>query len=321
MNVLFITSTRIGDAVLSTGLLRRIVESSPGASLTVACGPLPAPLFQAVPGLERIVVLTKKRGSRHWLGLWRCAVPTRWDMVVDLRGSAIAWTLWARRRHVLRPARGAVHRVRHIAGLLGLENDPPAPLVWTDDETRREAAALVPPGAPVLGLGPTANWPGKEWPIERYVEAVGRLTGPGGAFEGARVAVFGAPDERARARPLIAALPAERCIDLVGALDLPTAHACLERCRFYIGNDSGLMHLAAAAGTPTLGLFGPSRDELYAPWGEHCAVVRTERSYDEIAGAADFDGKSTVSHMHDLSVDRVVAAAEALWRRRAAAAA
>ena len=73
------------------------------------------------------------------------------------------------------------------------------------------------------------------------------------------------------AAPLLAALPA--AIDLCGRLTIPEAAACLARCALYVGNDSGLMHLAAASGTPTLGLFGPTPVAEYAPAGRCAAAV------------------------------------------------
>ena len=100
-----------------------------------------------------------------------------------------------------------------------------------------------------------------------------------------------------------------------------TAHVCLRRCAFYVGNDSGLMHLAAAAGIPTLGLFGPSREELYGPWGEHSAVVRTAVPYEDLVGGPDYDHRTTGSLMDSLTVDAAEAAARALWRRSAGQAA
>ena len=60
---------------------------------------------------------------------------------------------------------------------------------------------------------------------------------------------------------------------MAGRLSLAEAAACLARCRLFVGNDSGLMHLAAAAGTPTLGLFGPSLASEYAPSGRCAAAV------------------------------------------------
>ncbi len=61
MHILFVTATRIGDAVLSTGLLSHLVERFPGARLVIAAGPVAAPLFEAVPGLDELLVLRKRR--------------------------------------------------------------------------------------------------------------------------------------------------------------------------------------------------------------------------------------------------------------------
>ena len=91
MRILLVTATRIGDAVLSTGLLAHVIERFPGARLTIAAGPVAAPLFEAVPGLDDLLVLKKRRGGLHWLPLYARAVVRRWDLVVDLRGSAIGF--------------------------------------------------------------------------------------------------------------------------------------------------------------------------------------------------------------------------------------
>jgi len=148
-----------------------------------------------------------------------------------------------------------------------------------------------------------------------FARLVERLTAPGGILPAARVAVFAAAGERDQAAPVLASVPDSRRIDLVGAVDLPQAAACLERCALFVGNDSGLMHLAAAAGTRTLGLFGPSPEDRYAPWGPGAAFVRTRESYKELVEAPGFDHRRTGTLMDGLSVDAAVEAAEALWRR------
>jgi ADP-heptose:LPS heptosyltransferase len=165
-----------------------------------------------------------------------------------------------------------------------------------------------------LALGPTANWPRKAWAADRFADIARRLTGSGGILPGGRVAVLGGPDERDAAKPAIDALPG--CIDLVGRVDLLTAYACLKRCAFYVGNDSGLMHLAAAACIPTLGLFGPSKEELYAPWGPLAAAVRTPLRYDELLlSEPGYDRFAPGSLMNGLTVDTVERAARDLWQR------
>src|SRR5207344_2403697 len=84
--ILFITATRIGDAVLSSGLIKRLADEIPEARFTIVAGPLAAPLFAHVPGLDRLIVFEKSRTGGHWFELWRKVRRTRWGLVVDLRG-------------------------------------------------------------------------------------------------------------------------------------------------------------------------------------------------------------------------------------------
>lgn len=313
--ILFITATRIGDAVLSTGVLGALHDRFPEARFTIAAGPAAAPLFAEMPRLDRLIVLRKGPLARHWWRLWLQTVTTPWSLIVDFRRSAMRYLLFSRRRLVIGPDRPGVHKLVQAAAMLGLEDAPPRPRLWLGQQHMRDAARLIPSGAPVLALGPTANWPGKQWPAERFVALTEMLTGPGGMMPGARVAVFAGPDERATAEQVIARIPADRLIDLAGTVDLLTAYACLSRCRLYVGNDSGLMHLAAASGVPTLGLFGPSKDEHYAPWGPHCAVARTPESFDEILAQPGYDRFSGKSYIATLSIDAVADAAVALLGR------
>ncbi|MCX7355975.1 MAG: glycosyltransferase family 9 protein [Alphaproteobacteria bacterium] len=321
-DILFITGTRVGDAVLSTGLLGHLIEKNPDVRVTVACGAVAAPLFAAVPNLRRVIAMRKQPRGGHWLSLWASCVGTWWHTVVDLRGSAMAYLLPAARRYVKRPSKGqGLHVVEQLARTLGLEANPPGPRLWTAPEHGQAAERLIPSGGPVLGLGPAANWRGKEWPGEKFFALARRLTAPDGILPGARVAVFGAEEDRPRTDPVLAALPPDRRIDLVGRADLLTAFACLRRCALYIGNDSGIMHMAAAAGTPTLGLFGPSKEGDYRPWGPHTDFIRTPETYDELIGRPGYDHRTTGTMMGNLAVETVEAAANALWRRRGEAAA
>ena len=125
--------------------------------------------------------------------------------------------------------------------------------------------------------------------------------------------MLAAAHERAQAAPLLAAIAPGSRLDLVGRTDLLTAAAALRRCALFVGNDTGIMHIAAAVGTPTLGLFGPSLAEQYAPWGPRSAVVRTAKSYAEIVGAPDYDHRTTGTQMDSLTVDAAEAAARQLW--------
>src|SRR5690349_18633334 len=121
VRILFITSTRIGDAVLSTGLLNHLIHRHPQAKVVVACGPVAEGVFARMPNRAWTIVLTKQRFRLHWLDLWRQTAGTRWDLVVDLRGSAFAWTVRARRRVVMRGGRHPGHRLAQLGALLGLD--------------------------------------------------------------------------------------------------------------------------------------------------------------------------------------------------------
>jgi heptosyltransferase-3 len=295
VRILFITATRIGDAVLSTGLLDHLLRTYPDARFTIACGPVAEGVFARMPNRDRTLVMEKRRYDRHWLTLWMQTATTMWDLAVDLRGSALTLLLPARRRAIMRGGRRPGHRLTHLAGTLGLP-ELPLPVAWTDAADRARAKTLLPGDGPFIGLGPTANWSGKIWPAERFVALFHAMQG---VLPGARAAVFAGPGEaeRAMAAPVLAALPG--AVDLVGALTLPEAAACLARCRLFVGNDSGLMHLAAAAGTATLGLFGPTPASEYAPSGRRAAAVLATGP----AGAAP---------MAALSGEAVLAAAMAL---------
>ena len=290
MRILFITSNRLGDAVLSTGLLDHLIRMHPDARITVACGPVAEGVFARMPNRARTIVLDKRPYRLHWPGLWLATATTLWDLVVDIRGSALAWMVPTRRRAVMRRRSGP--KVAQLAAVLRLD-PPPLPVVWTAPEDRARAAALLPSDRPIIALAPTANWPPKIWPAERFAALFQALRD--GPLPGAVPAIFAGPGEveRNTAAPLLRLLP--DAIDLIGRLSVPEAAACLARSALFIGNDSGLMHLAAAAGAPTLGLFGPTDAAEYAPSGRRAAATAAET------------GK-----MQDLTVAQALAAGELL---------
>jgi ADP-heptose:LPS heptosyltransferase len=311
--ILFITATRIGDAVLSSGLIKRLGDEIPNATFTIVAGPLAAPLFTEVPTLEELIVFTKARDGSHWFDLWRKVRKRRWGLVVDMRGSGISRFLSARRRAVFhRPSGAPTHKVLEAARTLRIEDDPAAPYIFTSPAIEAYAEELTAGEGPILALAPAANWVGKTWPLERFSQVAIRLLRNAGApLEGGRLMVLGGREEANLARDLKEIVARGRLIDLAGKVDLLTAFACLKRARLFIGNDSGAMHLAAAAGVPTLGLFGPSDERRYGPWGVDARAVRGPRSFEQIR-AIDPKLNQAICHMMDLSVDRVLHAAQTL---------
>lgn len=301
--ILFITYSRIGDAVLSTGALDLLVRRHPHARVTVACSPLTAPLFTHHPNLERIIALRKRRHLGHWRDLWKAAFPVRWDLVVDLRRSAISWLLLARQRLVADKGQRGEHRLTTLARLF----DAPvslAPTYWVDADARARADALLGPHRPVVAVAPTANARAKVWPAANYAALIRRLIGPEGPLADSTVLVTGGPGERELARHVLDALPEAQRIDAVG-LDLPTTAAAFARCGLYVGNDSGLTHLAAAVGTPTVALFGPTDPAEYGPTAPTSRVVRTPEDPQTLQARARSAPAEVDRLMANLTVDDV----------------
>jgi ADP-heptose:LPS heptosyltransferase len=317
--ILFVTSNRIGDAVLSSGLVKRLSDEIPNARFTIVAGPVAAPLFEEVPNLDRIIVFAKAKGGGHWFDLWGQVRDRRWCLVVDLRGSGLSRFVSTRRRAVWRKSSGPpVHKVIEAARVLKIEDEPAAPYLFTSPETEARAEELTAGYGPILALAPAANWLGKTWPLERFSRVAMRLLDAEGPMKGGRLMVLGAPEDAKLARGLRDVVMRRQFINLTEGCDLLTAYACLKRARLFIGNDSGTMHLAAAAGVPTLGLFGPSDERLYGPWGEHVRVARGPRTYEQIR-AVDPSFGQALCHMMDLSVETVGDAAEALLAETAPA--
>jgi len=315
VRLLFITSNRLGDAVLSTSVLRHYVETYPGIRVTVACGPVAAPIFEGVPNLERIIKMPKQKRGGHWWKLWKSVVLNWWDIIVDLRGSATAFVLPGWKRIVFSGNDDQMHRVEQMARMIG-RSDALFPKIWTNPRAEKRAAEILPSeNREILAVGPSANWGGKTWEAFRFVDLIARLRAADGLLPNAHVFIVGAPSEYNAVKPVIeSVVPEDRTVSF-GNEDLLTVQACLERCSMYIGNDSGLMHMAAAAGTPTLGLFGPTREDLYGPYGRLTSYVRTDLSHEEIWAAGEI-WRSHQTQMGSLSVDKVLAAAHKLLKGR-----
>ena len=317
LNILFITANRLGDAVLSTGALGALIDRHPAARITVACGPLEAPLFAAIPEVARVVVLIKRPRHGHWRALWREAIGTSWDLIVDLRNSLVSRLLRRRSLHVFRGPAPRQHMVEALSALIGV--DPPAaPRLWLDSAGLEQVAAAIARQTPLLALAPGANSIGKRWPAHRYAQLAVRLLGSDGILAGGSTVILGSAGERAAIGPILAALPPERIIDLVGRTEPLVAAAWLARADLYVGNDSGLTHLAAAAGAPTLGLFGPGLPARYRPWGQAAAYLIAHDDPDRLVDLCKIDDSLALAEMEKISVDQAEQAAVALYRRVAA---
>ena len=172
------------------------------------------------------------------------------------------------------PARERMHTLERQADQLraaGIAEVPPPDLSWARAELRRFA---LPPAYALLVPGGAAHRPAKRWPLERYAELAKALVG-----QGLAPVVLGARADQPLAQAIAAVSSEAR--DLTGATSLAEVIGLARGAATAVGNDTGPMHLIAAAGCPALVLFSAGSDPaLCAPWGERVVTLRRERLAD-----------------------------------------
>lgn len=131
------------------------------------------------------------------------------------------------------------------------------------------AAWIQSDAAPVLAVHPGSGSASKNWPLERWSELMRDWV----STKGYRCLIVGGEADQDLPERLLAALPEGRA-RLARHLSLSDLGSVLSRCRAFLGHDSGITHLAASLGLPTLVLWGPTVEEVWRPLGEHVRVVR-----------------------------------------------
>jgi ADP-heptose:LPS heptosyltransferase len=267
--ILLVTLSNIGDAVMTTPVMEALHARYPQALLDIVTDPRSDELFIHCPYRGTLIRRDKQLGWRGTLSLLRRLRSARYDLVVDLRTDGLAWLLRSRRRLTRwGRERAAAHAVeRHLGVIARREQitDIPPLRLWLSGAEQAFAQQTLAglPGPRRLALGPGARWAPKRWPAPHFRELVARLRE---AFDA--LVLFG--DHRdAECCRAIAADPGLPCLNLAGGTTLLQSAALLAHMQLFVGNDSGLGHLAAAAGIPTLTLFGPGDPARYRPWNPH----------------------------------------------------
>jgi heptosyltransferase-3 len=271
--LLVVTLSNIGDVVLTTPVFEALAVAFPGRAIDVVGDRRSSDVLRGAPWLGEIFHRDKQGGIGAQLALLRRLRRRRYAVAVDLRTPLIPYLLRAHRRYAKhgRRAQGQHAVEEHfavVAPLLGVRPVPPCRL-HVDAAAARAAAdalALLPPTARWLALAPGANWPGKCWPSDAFRALADRF---GTRFDG--VIVLGSAADRAAAAVL--STLDRPCVDLTGQTDLATAVAVLARAAAFVGNDSGLGHMAAALAVPTVTVFGPGEPARYRPWGPRTALA------------------------------------------------
>ena len=265
-NILLITLSNIGDAVMTTPVMVALHEKYPQAVMDIVADARASELFTHCPGKGKIFLKDKQAGWRGVLSLVRQLRATRYDLVVDLRTDGLTLLLRARRCLTRRGSKAVgYHAVQRHFGVMGPHEgitEIPATCVWLSgqeqDYARKQLAGL--PGERWLALGPGARWAPKRWPAGAFRELADRLQTQ---FDG--VILLGSTEDVDSCQQVADGMRLP-CLNLAGKTGLLQTAALLQQAALFVGNDSGLGHVAAACNTATLTVFGPGDPARYHPW-------------------------------------------------------
>jgi heptosyltransferase-2 len=297
--ILLVPYVWIGDFVRCHTVVKLLKQRWPHRPVDVLTSSLCAPLLDYMPGVRAGIVCDLPRGrlalARH-RGLarrlreagygsalimprtWKAAlapylagIPERTGFVGEARFGLINDLRFGERR---------LPRMVDRCAALALPRNAPHPPEWPRPELRvplAEAEAwrmrngLADHGRPAVAFAPGAVGPSKRWPVAAYAELARAL-----AARNFAVWVLGSPKETPLATEIVRAA-GEAARDLTSP-DLRNAILALRLVRAAVSNDSGLLHVAAAIGTPAIGIFGPTSPWHWAPLNPLAAVIETRNA-------------------------------------------
>jgi heptosyltransferase-2 len=319
----------IGDFVRCHSVVKLLRAKAPDLAVDMVSSTLCAPLADYMPGVRSAIVVDVPRRrlglsrqlelanllrpanygqalvmSRKWkaaLAPWLAGIPVRTGFAGEFRFGLLNDIRFGERK---------LPRMIDQMGALALPKSAPLPSEWPLPELKIPAQeieswlaqrGLLKAARPIVALSPGAVGAGKAWPTRHYSELARLLAG-----DGASIWVLGGPNETSLASQ-IAAAGGNRVHDLTGS-DLRNAILALAASDISVTNDSGLMHISAAIGTPTVAIFGPTSPWHWKPLNPIAAVL--EPPGDEAARErARIEGNVAVRHRRtdDVAVETVLA--------------
>ena len=327
----------IGDFVRVHSVVRLLREQAPDRPVDMVSSTLCAPLADYMPGLRRAIVvdmprrrlgvaqqreLTEKLRAEHYgqalvmsrkwkaaLAPWLAGIPVRTGFAGEARFGLLNDMRWGER---------ALPRMIDQMGALALPANAALPDKWPLPELRvpeaevaqwRAQRGLAAETRPIVTLSPGAVGAGKAWPVRHYAELARALT-----KDGASVWVLGGPNETASAGQ-IAEAGGAGVRDLTSN-DLRNAILAMAGADVSVTNDSGLMHISAAIGTPTVAIFGPTSPWHWKPLNPVAAILEPPGD-DAARERARTEGNDAVAHHRtdDVAVETVLAAVRGVLGR------
>lgn len=290
----------VGDAIMTTPVVRAVRKNYPRSRITVLAKPWVVPVYDASPYIDEVMVYENNGRHKMGIGTFRLARDIRarrFDLAILMQNAfeaaflafmagvperagynTDARTLLLNRCVRLDPALKKRHLIDYYIGILrgcGLRPDGRRMDLFLTDADRAFAARFLTEnglgkGAPVIGINPGATGgTAKRWFPERYARLSRRLAD---AY-GTEILIFGGPADHELGAD-ISAMAGGCCINMAGKTSLSQAFALIGRCDLFITNDSGLMHAAAAQGVNQVAVIGSTDHIATAPANPNSVMVR-----------------------------------------------
>jgi predicted lipopolysaccharide heptosyltransferase III len=334
--VLVIRLRSIGDTVLTTPSLVALRRFLPHTSIDILLEDWVAPVLDGSPLVDRVISIPRHSNAAR-ARIARDLHRTGYDVVYNLHGGTTATLLarasgarqrvgyahyqYARLHNHLAPSpqkiwsRPTLHSAEQQLALIGwtgvpVSDRPATQLAVTEKAARSVAAKLAAheiDEEPVALIHPAAAFETKQWPSENFARVIDEV-----AARGLQPVVIVAPKEKQVLDSVVQQTSA-RVIGLTD-LSLPEVTALAARSQLFVGNDSGIAHMAAAVNTPCVVVFGSSNVAHWRPWTTNKnEVVREEMKCQPCHGyfCAEFETPQCILR---IPVERVVAAIDRLMR-------
>ena len=296
MKILFICSNLIGDTILSSGVINYFVDQNKDAKLTFVVGQTAAPLLKNYKNIENIIVFQKRKFNLHWFEIFQKTFKTKWDIVIDFRSSAISYLLRNNKKYIFKKHQN-IHHIEQLNSSFGF-NCSNLFIPISDDEKNKANNDLDKSFIHIV-IFPGGNWSPKVWSSDNFNVIMKLLLNK---YNNIKFILVGSLEEKNKFyNKLIKGIKEELIIDLFG-YNLTLTSAYMQKSNIFIGNDSGLMHLAVANKLRVISLFGPTNDKIYGPFQKDSQVVRTNESYDYFK---NINIDKTKSYMGSITVEKI----------------
>lgn len=284
-SALVVITRRLGDVLFATPLIASLRAAWPECAIDALVFSGTEPVLARHPALRRVLTVRERADAAEHRALVR-SIFRRYDLGLSLLcGDRPALYARLAGRRALAPVLpGAKHWWKRslltdsvpfdgqglhtvlmnlsLATRLGIPARAEVALHWNDEDRAAVMARLpFPPTTPFVILHPSPRFTYKAWHASGWRELARWLSG-----RGFRVVLSGGPGDKERAFSAALATSVTGTTDLCGRLDLSATACLVSHARGYVGPDTVVTHIAAAAGIPTVALFGPSSPVVWGPW-------------------------------------------------------